>query len=49
VIRGRHRRRLLVRARKDINIQDILRRWVFSLKVKGGVRISVDIDPYSFM
>jgi primosomal protein N' (replication factor Y) (superfamily II helicase) len=49
IVRGRHRRRLLVRARKDINIQDILRRWVFSLKVTGGVRISVDIDPYSFM
>jgi primosomal protein N' (replication factor Y) (superfamily II helicase) len=49
VVRGRHRRRLLVRARKDINVQDIVRRWVFSLKAKGGVRISVDIDPYSFM
>lgn len=49
VVRGRHRRRLLVRARKDINIQDILRRWVYALKVTGGVRISVDIDPYNFM
>lgn len=49
VVRGRHRRRLLVRARKDINIQDILRRWVYARKVTGGVRISVDIDPYSFM
>jgi len=49
VIRGRHRRRLLVRARKDLNIQDVLRRWVYSHKVTGGVRISVDIDPYNFM
>ena len=49
VVRGRHRRRLLVRARKDINIQEILRRWVFALKVTGGVRIAVDIDPYNFM
>ena len=49
VVRGRHRRRLLVRARKDINIQEILRRWVYSLKPTGGVRIAVDIDPYSFM
>ena len=49
VIRGRHRRRLLVRARKDIPLQDILRRWVFGLKPAGGVRISVDIDPYSFL
>ncbi|MEK9645147.1 MAG: primosomal protein N' [Alphaproteobacteria bacterium] len=49
VIRGRHRRRLLVQARKDANIQDVLRRWVFSQKPKGGVRITVDIDPYSFL
>lgn len=49
VIRGRHRRRLLVRARKDFNIQDMLRRWVFRVKPRGGVRITVDIDPYSFL
>ncbi|MBT5646720.1 MAG: primosomal protein N' [Rhodospirillaceae bacterium] len=49
VVRGRHRRRLLVRARKDLNIQDVLRRWVYAHKVAGGVRISVDIDPYNFM
>ena len=49
VVRGRHRRRLLMRARKDVNIQDILRRWVFAMKPGGGVRITVDIDPYSFM
>ena len=49
VIRGRHRRRLLMRARKDVGIQDLLRQWVFALKPPSGVRISVDIDPYSFL
>ncbi|MAI49586.1 MAG: primosomal protein N' [Rhodospirillaceae bacterium] len=49
VVRGRHRRRLLMRARKDLNIQDTLRRWVYAHKVTGGVRITVDIDPYNFM
>ena len=49
VIRGRHRRRLLVRAKKDIHIQEILRRWVSAIKTEKGTRISIDIDPYTFM
>jgi len=49
VLRGRHRRRLLVRAAKDVSLQEVLRPWVFGHKPKGGVRIAVDIDPYSFM
>jgi len=49
IVRGRHRRRLLLRARKDVNVQDLLRRWVFAMKPAGGVRIAIDIDPYSFM
>jgi primosomal protein N' (replication factor Y) len=49
VLRGRHRRRLLVRAAKDVSLQKVLRPWVFGHKPKGGVRIAVDIDPYSFM
>ena len=49
VVRGRHRRRLLVRAAKDVSVQEVLRPWVFGHKPKGGVRIAVDVDPYSFM
>ena len=49
VVRGRHRRRLLMRARKDVNVQELLRRWVFAHKPTGGVRIAIDIDPYSFL
>lgn len=49
VIRGRHRRRLLIRARKDLNLQEVLRSWVFALKPAGGVRVAIDIDPYSFL
>ncbi|PPR12309.1 MAG: Primosomal protein N' [Alphaproteobacteria bacterium MarineAlpha11_Bin1] len=49
IVRGRHRRRLLLKAEKGINVQELLRRWVFSIKPDGGVRVAVDIDPYSFM
>ena len=49
VVRGRHRRRLLMRARKNVNVQKLLRRWVFACRPAAGVRIAIDIDPYNFM
>lgn len=49
-IRGRHRFRLLVKTQRDINLQAYLRAWMERVsKPKGGVRVSIDIDPQSFM
>ncbi|MFO7920863.1 MAG: primosomal protein N' [Nioella sp.] len=47
-IRGRHRVRLLVKAPKGAPIQGGLSQWLGNLKLPGGVRLSVDIDPQSF-
>jgi primosomal protein N' (replication factor Y) len=47
-IRGRHRVRLLVKAPKGAPIQAALMRWTGGLKLPGGLRLSVDIDPQSF-
>ena len=47
-IRGRHRVRLLVKAPKGAPIQGALRQWLGGLKLPGGLRLSVDIDPQSF-
>ncbi len=49
VLRGRHRRRFLVKARRGINLQAVLRQWLARVKVAGNVRVQVDIDPYSFL
>jgi primosomal protein N' (replication factor Y) (superfamily II helicase) len=49
LLRGNHRRRLLLKAAKDVQIQTLLRRWVRQVRTKGGVRIQVDVDPYSFL
>ena len=50
VIRGRHRQRILVKAPRELDLQAYLRAWVESLpKVKGDIRLTVDIDPYNFM
>lgn len=50
VIRGRHRWRLLVKAPREIDMQAYLRAWLAELPpLKGDVRLTVDIDPYSFL
>ena len=49
VIRGRHRRRFLVRAPRQVNIQHLLTNWLASFPVSKGTRIRVDIDPYNFL
>jgi primosomal protein N' (replication factor Y) len=50
VVRGRYRWRLLVKAPREIDIQGYLRAWLEALPaVKGDLRLSVDIDPYSFL
>ena len=47
-VRGRHRVRLLVKAEKSAPIQAALAQWVGQFKLKGDIRLSVDIDPQSF-
>src|SRR5712671_2040975 len=49
VLRGRHRRRFLVKAGREVNLQAVLRDWLSRVRVHGSVRIQVDIDPYSFL
>ena len=47
-IRGRHRVRLLVKADKGVALQDAIARWLAPVRLKGDLRLSVDIDPQSF-
>ncbi|MEE8548080.1 MAG: primosomal protein N' [Alphaproteobacteria bacterium] len=49
LLRGRHRRRFLIKAAKGFNIQGALRAWLDAATPPKSVRIQVDIDPYSFM
>jgi primosomal protein N' (replication factor Y) len=49
ILRGRHRRRFLLKCRRDIAPQPLLRRWLAQVKLPGGVRLQIDIDPYSFL
>lgn len=49
VLRGRHRRRLLLKTRRDLAPQPILRDWLEQVEVPAKVRLYVDIDPYNFL
>jgi len=49
ILRGRHRRRFLLKCRRDIAPQPLLRRWLASMKLPNAVRLQIDIDPYSFL
>ena len=48
-IRGRHRVRLLVKAEKSAPLQQALSAWIGQLKYPTNLRLSVDIDPQSFL
>ncbi|WP_291202360.1 primosomal protein N' [Hyphomonas sp.] len=49
VLRGRHRRRFLVKSPRNIDLSAYMTAWVARLKLPSQVRLSVDIDPYSFL
>ncbi|WP_129791154.1 primosomal protein N' [Sphingosinicella sp. CPCC 101087] len=49
MLRGRHRIRLLVHAARSVPVQDIIRDWLGGLQFPRGVRVAVDVDPYSFL
>jgi primosomal protein N' (replication factor Y) len=50
LIRGRYRFRLLVKTERDVDLQAYLRDWLARCpKVRGNIRVSVDVDPQSFL
>jgi primosomal protein N' (replication factor Y) (superfamily II helicase) len=49
MLRARHRQRLLVHARRALDVQDVIREWLGALEWPRGVRVAVDVDPYSFL
>ena len=49
LLRGRHRRRLLLRTRRDIAVQPIIRNWLACVDIPSSVRVDIDVDPVSFL
>ena len=48
LLRGQHRRRLLLKAPRDADVPAALRAWLAQVRHPHAVRIQVDVDPYSF-
>jgi primosomal protein N' (replication factor Y) len=49
LLRGRYRYRFLVNAKRSANLQAVLRDWIAGVNFAPGVRVGIDIDPYSFV
>ena len=50
VVRGRHRFRILVKAPRGFDLQAWLRQWIAAAApARGGLRVSIDVDPVSFL
>ncbi|VVT19183.1 Primosomal protein N' [Erythrobacter sp. EC-HK427] len=49
LLRNRYRYRLLLNAKRTANLQAVIRDWLAKVQHPPGVRVGVDIDPYSFV
>lgn len=49
LLRGRHRRRFLLKTGRDVAVQPLLHGWLEHIGLPGSVRLQVDVDPYSFL
>ena len=49
LLRGRHRRRFLMKVKPGLAPQAIVREWLARTSKEKGVRIQVDVDPQSFL
>jgi len=49
LVRGRRRKRFLVRADRSVDLSAYMAAWRARVRPPGQVRVAIDIDPYSFL
>ncbi|MDB5475318.1 MAG: primosomal protein [Phenylobacterium sp.] len=49
LVRGRRRKRFLVRADRGVDLSAYMAAWRARVRPKGALRVAIDIDPYSFL
>jgi primosomal protein N' (replication factor Y) len=49
LVRGRRRKRFLVRADRNVDLSAYMAAWRARVRPPGSVRVAIDIDPYSFL
>ena len=45
----RFRRRFLIKSDKNVNIQDVILNWTRKINTPNHIKLTIDIDPFSFM
>ena len=48
-VRSQYRRRFLLMAAQNVSVQSVVRAWLSNTQWSRKIRVTVDIDPYSFM
>ena len=48
-LRGKYRRRFLIKSDKTVNIQKVLIDWTKKINKPSNINLTIDIDPFSFM
>ena len=48
-LRGKYRRRFLIKSDKTVNIQKVLIDWTKKINKPSNIILNIDIDPFSFM
>ncbi len=49
LLRGRHRRRLLLKAPRATQVQPLIAEWLGRVEIPPAIRVQIDVDPYSFL
>ncbi|HEY5288801.1 MAG TPA: primosomal protein N', partial [Caulobacteraceae bacterium] len=49
LIRGKRRKRLLVRAERSVDLASFMEAWRARVRPPASIRLTIDIDPYSFL
>ncbi|MFN3574528.1 MAG: primosomal protein N' [Phenylobacterium sp.] len=49
LVRGRRRKRFLVRADRGVDLSAYLAAWRARVKPPASIRVAIDVDPYSFL
>ena len=48
-LRGKFRYSFLIKTKKEINIQKVIKIWLQNTKIPSAVKLVIDIEPYSFL
>jgi primosomal protein N' (replication factor Y) len=49
LIRGRRRKRFLIRADRTVDLSAYMAAWRARVRPPGAIRVAIDVDPYSFL